>query len=157
MGRIVQSMTPTEVAHELEVLRPCLRETVGRQYACAVPSPDLALSQPARRDVIIDDVIRWVLQSTGLLESPACPTAEGTLTTLCPTRGQPAIVQRTAVARSSIGRRRKGNPMYRFIRTARTRSAPPRWPDPGPTQAPPVDAPRRPQALTNGISSHSVV
>lgn len=150
-------MTPAEVAHELEVLRTFLRETMGRHYACAEPNPDLALSQPDRRYVIIDNEINWVLQSTGLLERPACPTAEGTLTTLCPTPGPPAFVQRTAVARSSMGRRRKGNPVYRSIRTARTRNAPLRWPDPGPAQASPVEAPRRPQALTDGISSHSVV
>ena len=62
-GLIIHPMTPTEIARELELLRPFLKEIMSRDYAYARVSLGPAFKEPAPPDVTIDNVINSVLEA----------------------------------------------------------------------------------------------
>lgn len=60
---IIWPMTPTEIARELELLRPFLKEIMSRDYAYARVHLGPAFKEPAPPDVTIDNVINSVLEA----------------------------------------------------------------------------------------------
>ena len=56
-------MTPTEIARELELLRPFLKEIMSRDYAYERVHLGPAFKEPAPPDVTIDNVINSLLEA----------------------------------------------------------------------------------------------
>jgi len=59
---IIRPMTPTEIARELELLRPFLKEIMIRDYGYDSVRLGPAFKEPAPPDVTIDSVISSVLE-----------------------------------------------------------------------------------------------
>lgn len=63
-GQIILPMTPTEIARELELLRPFLKEIMVRDYGYDRVRLGPAFKEPEPPDVTIDRVINTVLEGT---------------------------------------------------------------------------------------------
>jgi hypothetical protein len=60
----MSTMTPTEIARELELLRPFLKEIMIRDYGYDRVRLGPAFKEPEPPDVTIDKVINTVLEGT---------------------------------------------------------------------------------------------
>jgi hypothetical protein len=63
-SQIMSTMTPTEIARELELLRPFLKEIMIRDYGYDRVRLGPAFKEPEPPDVTIDKVINTVLEGT---------------------------------------------------------------------------------------------